>query len=132
MCLKSRVKHLGVFQQSPTLMLLQKYHDTNGSRIVIQIGGVCTTFCQEDSMLLQKFRDRNGRCITILFKSIGVRGRWTLLQCYMLKNCRTGQDILCSRRRLNNCNVKHMQRPLNFQPQLLHSNFLEEFAVTKR
>ena len=27
-------------------------------------------------MLLQKYRDRNGRCIAILFKSIGVRGRF--------------------------------------------------------
>ena len=27
-------------------------------------------------MLLQKYRNRNGKCITILFKSIGVRGRF--------------------------------------------------------
>ena len=28
------------------------------------------------AILLQKYRDRNGRCIAILFKSIGVRGRF--------------------------------------------------------
>ena len=42
---------------------------------MIQIGGVYTTLCQEKGILLQKYRDRNGRCIAILFKSIGVRGR---------------------------------------------------------
>ena len=55
---------------------LQKYRDTNGRRIVIQIGGVCTTLCQEKCILLQKYRDRNGRCIAILFKCIRVRGRF--------------------------------------------------------
>ena len=44
-------------------------------RIVIQIGGVCSTFCQEEGIVLQKYRDRNGRCIAILFKSIGAKGR---------------------------------------------------------
>ena len=29
----------------------------------MQIGGVNTTFCQEDAILLQKYRDRSGRCI---------------------------------------------------------------------
>ena len=42
---------------------------------MIQIGGVYTIFCQEEGILLQKYRDRNGRCIAILFKNIGVRGR---------------------------------------------------------
>ena len=42
---------------------------------MIQIGGVYSTFCQEEGMLLPKYRNRNGRCIAILFKSIGVRGR---------------------------------------------------------
>ena len=42
---------------------------------MIQIGGVYTTFCQEKGIFLQKYRDTNGRCIAILFKSIGVRGR---------------------------------------------------------
>ena len=43
---------------------------------MIQIGGVYSTFCQEEGILLQKYRDRNGRCSAILFKSIGVRGRF--------------------------------------------------------
>ena len=43
---------------------------------MIQIGGVYTTVCQEEGILLQKYRDRNGRCIAILFKCIGVRGRF--------------------------------------------------------
>ena len=43
---------------------------------MIQIGGVYTTFCQEEGILLQKYGDGNGRCIAILFKSIGVRGRF--------------------------------------------------------
>ena len=38
-------RFLGVFQRPLTLILLQKYRDTNGRRIVIQIGGVYTTFC---------------------------------------------------------------------------------------
>ena len=67
---------LGVSQQPLTLILLQKYRDTNGRRIVIQIGGVYTTFFQEEGILLQKYRDRNGRCIAILLRSIRVRGRF--------------------------------------------------------
>ena len=35
---------LGVFHRPLTLILLQKYRDTNEMRIVIQIGGVSTTF----------------------------------------------------------------------------------------
>ena len=66
----------GAFQRPLTVILLQKYRDTNGRRIVIQIGGVYTTFCQPEGILLQKYRDRNGRCIAIHFKSIGVRGRF--------------------------------------------------------
>ena len=42
---------------------------------MIQIDGVYTTFCQQEGIRLQKYRDRNGRCIAILFKNIGVRGR---------------------------------------------------------
>ena len=67
---------LGVSQRPLTLILLQKHRDTNGRRIVIQIGGVYTTFCQEEGILLLKYRDRNGRCIAILFKSVRVRGRY--------------------------------------------------------
>ena len=59
-----------------TLMLLQRHRDTNGRRMVIQIGGVKITFCQEGSILLPKYRDSNGRSIAILFKSTGVRGRF--------------------------------------------------------
>ena len=65
----------GVFQRPLTLILLQKYRDTNGRRIVIQIGRVYAAFCQEEGILLQKYRDRNGRCMAILFECIGVRGR---------------------------------------------------------
>ena len=43
---------------------------------MVQIGGVYTTLCHEEGILLQKYRDRNGRCVAILFKSIGVRGRF--------------------------------------------------------
>ena len=64
-----------MFQRPLTVILPQKYRDTNGRRIVIQSGGIYTTFCQEKGILLQKYRDRNGRCIAILFKSTGVRGR---------------------------------------------------------
>ena len=34
------------------------------------------SFCQEGGILLQKYRDRNGSCATILFKGMGVRGRF--------------------------------------------------------
>ena len=81
---------LGVFQRPLTLILLQKYRDTNGRRIAIQIGGVYTTFCQKEGILLQKYRDRNGRCIAILFKSIGVRGRFDspdLMPLFLRKGC---------------------------------------------
>ena len=46
--------------------------DTNGGRVVIQIG-VCvqTTFYQEEGVLLQKYCGRKGRCIAILFKVSG-------------------------------------------------------------
>ena len=47
---------LGVFQRPLTLILLQKYRDTNGSRIVIQIGGVYTTFCQKGGHTFQKYQ----------------------------------------------------------------------------
>ena len=46
---------------------------------MIQIGGVYTTFCQEGGILLQNCRNRNGRSIRIVFKSIGVRGRFDFL-----------------------------------------------------
>ena len=65
-----------VFQRSLTLVLLQKYRDANGSRIMIQTGGVYTTFCQEEGILVHKFCNRNGRCIAILSQSIKVGGRF--------------------------------------------------------
>ena len=55
-----------------------KLRDTNGSRIVIQIGEN-TTSSQEEGIPLQKHHGRNRRCIEIvqsLFKSSGVRGRF--------------------------------------------------------
>ena len=88
LCRKNSLGYLfsGVSQRPLTLILLQKYRDTNGRRIVIQIGGVHTTFCQEEGILLQKYRDRNGRCIAILVKSIGVRGRFDAPDFLSLKN----------------------------------------------
>ena len=67
---------LGVSQRPLTLILLEKHRDTNGSRIMIQIGGVYVRLsAKRTPILLQKYRDRNGRCGAMLFKSIGVRGR---------------------------------------------------------
>ena len=43
-----------------TLVLPQKYRDTNGSRIMMQIGGVYITFCQDEGILLLKYRNRMG------------------------------------------------------------------------
>ena len=47
-----------------------KASDTNGSRSVIQIGGACTTFCQEGGVLLQKHRDTNGRGVARYFSEV--------------------------------------------------------------
>ena len=47
--------------------------------MAIQIGGVLLhklLSAKRRAILLQKHRDRNGRCIAILFKRIGVRGRF--------------------------------------------------------
>ena len=43
---------------------------------MIQIGGAYATFGQQEGILVQKYRDRDGRRIAILFKSIGVSGRF--------------------------------------------------------
>ena len=67
---------MGVFQGPLTLILLQMSRGASGSRIVMQTRGVYTTFSQKEGILLQKYRHRNVRCIAILFKSIGVRGRF--------------------------------------------------------
>ena len=44
-----------MFQRPLTLIVLKKSRDTNGRRIVIQIGGVYTTFCQEGAILLPHY-----------------------------------------------------------------------------
>ena len=54
--LKSRIRAIlahftGSVPTTLTLILLQKHRDSNQSRIVIQIGGGCTTFCQEEGIL---------------------------------------------------------------------------------
>ena len=51
---KSCTHGLGVFQRPLTLILLHEYRDTNGIRIVMQIG-VYTTFCQKKGILLQNW-----------------------------------------------------------------------------
>ena len=45
---------------------------------MIQIGGIdiYIYICQEEGIFLQEHRDRHGRCIAILFKTIGVGGRF--------------------------------------------------------
>ena len=69
-------RNLGVFQRPLTLIPAKvsrynwaAYHDK-------KIGGVHTSFCQEEGILFQKYHDSNRRCKPILFKSIGVRGRF--------------------------------------------------------
>ena len=73
-------KHLGVFQRPLTLILPQKYRDTNGSRIVIQIGGVYTTFCQEEGILLQKYAIEMGGVSRYFSKVSGSGVDLTLLK----------------------------------------------------
>ena len=70
---------LGVFQRPLTLILLQKYRDTNGRRIVIQIGGVYNTFCQEEGILLQKYATEMGGVSRYLSKVSGSGVDLTLL-----------------------------------------------------
>ena len=67
---------LGVFQRPLTLILPKKYRDTNGSRIVIQIGGVYTTFCHREGILWQKYAIEMGGVSRYFFTCIGVRGRF--------------------------------------------------------
>ena len=52
---------------------------------MIQTGGVYTTFCQEEGVHLQKHRNRKGRRIAILFKSVGVKGRFDSPDCLLLR-----------------------------------------------
>ena len=97
---------LGVSQTTPlTLLLLQKHRDRNGRRIMIQIGGGYTAFCQEEGILLQKYRDRNGRCVAILFKSIGVMGRCASPEFYYLSGTKIASQNRsdhCGRKRARN------------------------------
>ena len=68
--------HLGVSQRPLTLILPQKYRDTNGRRIVIQIGGVYTTSCHREGIHLQKYAIEMGGVSRYFFTYIGVRGRF--------------------------------------------------------
>ena len=42
----------------------------------MQIGGAYATSWQEEGIVLQKYHDGNARCIAILFRSTGIRGRF--------------------------------------------------------
>ena len=66
---------LGVSQRPLTLILPQKYRDTNGRRIVIHIGGVYTTFCHREGIHLIKCAIEMGGVSRYFFTCIGVRGR---------------------------------------------------------
>ena len=48
-----KTQNWGVSQRPLTLILLQKHRDTNGRRIVMQIG-VYTTICQEEAYTFAK------------------------------------------------------------------------------
>ena len=72
---------LGVSQRPLTRILLQKYRDTNGRRIVIQIGGVYTTFCHRESIHLQKYAIEMGGVSRYFFTCIGVRGQFDFPEC---------------------------------------------------
>ena len=50
---------------------------------MIQIGGV---FSHTLLSAKRRSRDRNGRCITILFKSIGARGRCDSPESHRIRN----------------------------------------------
>ena len=70
---------MAVSQRPLTLILLQKYRDTNGRRIAIQIGGVYTTFCQEEGILLQKYAIEMGGVSRYFSKVLGSGVDSTLL-----------------------------------------------------
>ena len=78
---------LGGVPTTPDLIFLQNDRDTNGSRTVIQIGGVCTTFCQEGGILLQKYRDRDGRRIAILYESMKTVCANSLPKLFLCASC---------------------------------------------
>ena len=68
-----------MFQRPLALILLKKHRDTNGRRIVIQIGGVYTTFCQEEGILLQKYAIEMGGVSRYFSKVSGSGVALTLL-----------------------------------------------------
>ena len=81
---------LRVFQRPLTLILSQKYRDTNGSRIVIQIARwYIYYFLPGGGHTFAEVCHRNGRCIAILFKSIEVRGRFDSPE-HCPRECPTG------------------------------------------
>ena len=63
-------------------MLLQKYRDSNGKRIVMQSCGLRIASDQQAGILMRKSCDTNGTRIAILFKckDIAVRGRCDSLE----------------------------------------------------
>ena len=64
-------------QRPLTRILLQKYIAKHKREPYRDTNWWCIYhFCHEKGILLQNYRDRNGSCIAILFKSIGVRGRF--------------------------------------------------------
>ena len=69
-----------MLQRPLTLILLKKYRDTNGRRIAIQIGGVYTTFCQEEGILLQKYAIEMGGVSRYFSKVSGSGVALTLLK----------------------------------------------------
>ena len=86
---------------------------------MIQIGGVYSTFCQEEGILLPKYRDRNGRCIAILFKSIGVRGR-----CDSPEKSRTEKQLFAQAFFLRNDPQKRVKYPPFFYYYVINSEQL--------
>ena len=71
---------LGMSQRPLTLILPQKYRDTNGRRIVIQIGGVYTTFCHREGIHLQKYAIETGGVSRYFLKISGSGVGVTLLK----------------------------------------------------
>ena len=86
---------LGVFQRPLTLILPQKYRDTNGSRIVIQIGGVYTTFCQEEGILLQKYAIEMGG-VSRYFSEVSGSGVDLIVQSYRSPNYYMNNSLTAS------------------------------------
>ena len=86
---------------------------------MIQIGGVYTTFCQEEGILLQKYHDRNGRCTAILLQNYwgqgSIRLSWSLLLAHTPK-----PEI--SRRRFESTDMRFSSRDF----QTISSMFLPE------